>query len=250
MSEDLFATLDADGTGLVDEAEFSSALGKVGVAESDAAALVKQLDGDGNGNGNGNSDGSVSKEELSAGIQKLADQFEAQFNASRTTQAHGGLPPPASPEDAFAAIDSDGGGSIDKAELQAAYGQGEDSALADEVFGALDSDGDDLISKDELAQGMRAAGEGAAADAPPPARGGGMPPGGAGEKQYEPADANEDGTVTIQESMAYEAEQASRKAESTSDGQDAALDKLLAQLAKTYADASGPAAGGAVAVTA
>lgn len=161
MSEDLFARLDTDGKGAIDEAEIASALGQAGGADSNAASLVKALDGD--------SDGSVSKEELSQGMQKLADQFEAQFNAARTTHA-----------------------------------QGQD--------------------------------------------GGAMAP--AGAAQYDDADSNEDGTVSMEERMAYQAEQASKRAEAAGGGQQAALGKLQDQLAKAYGDESGEAVDSALSVTA
>jgi hypothetical protein len=84
MSEDLFKKLDADAGGSIDATEMASALSKTGQADSDAAALMKGLDADG--------DNKVTREELSQGMQKLADQFQAKFNSSRTTHADGAPP--------------------------------------------------------------------------------------------------------------------------------------------------------------
>lgn len=168
MAEDLFKKLDTDGGGSIDATELATALKGAGKADAGAsAALMKGLDGDG--------DNKVTKEELSAGMQKLADQFEAKFNSSRTSHAEGG----------------------------------------------------------------------------PPA--GGAPAGGASssaaQKQYDAADKNEDGTVTTEERQAYDAQQAKR-AEAAKGGKDGALDKLLVDLSKAYADGSAPAGEGALSVTA
>ncbi len=151
MSEELFNKLDADSQGSIDATELGAALTRTGQADSSAAAsLMKGLDADG--------DKQVSKEELSAGMQKLADQFEAKFNSSRTTHAEGGPPP-------------------------------------------------------------------------------GGAPASSSDTQYDAADKNEDGTVTTEERQAYDAKQAQR-AETAKGGKDAALDKLLTQLSKAYADDS------------
>jgi hypothetical protein len=54
------------------------------------------------------------------------------------------------------------------------------------------------------------------------------------ETRYDAADSNEDGTVSIEERMVYQAEQAAKRPIATPGGEDVALDKLLSQLTKTY----------------
>ncbi len=71
----------------------------------------------------------------------------------------------------------------------------------------------------------------------------------ASEKQYDAADSNEDGTVSIEERLAYQAEQAERD-DAVKGGDDAALDKLVVELAKAYAGDSAQAANSTVSVTA
>jgi hypothetical protein len=86
MASALLKKLDTDSTGTISQAELEAthkdASGSD--ASSGAASLMKGLDSD--------SDGSISKQELTDGLQNLSDQFDAQFNASRTS--HVGGPPP------------------------------------------------------------------------------------------------------------------------------------------------------------
>jgi hypothetical protein len=72
--------------------------------------------------------------------------------------------------------------------------------------------------------------------------------GAASDTQYDAADKNEDGTVTTEERQAYDAQQAQR-AETAKGAKDAALDKLLVQLSKAYAD-DGTQASASVSATA
>jgi hypothetical protein len=86
MASALLKKLDTDSTGTISQAELEATLKDASGsdASSSAASLMKGLDSD--------SDGSISKQELTDGLQKLSDQFDAQFNASRTS--HAGGPPP------------------------------------------------------------------------------------------------------------------------------------------------------------
>jgi hypothetical protein len=87
MASALLKKLDTDSTGTISQAELETTLKDASgsdASSSSAASLMKGLDSD--------SDGSISKQELTDGLQKLSDQFDAQFNASRTS--HVGGPPP------------------------------------------------------------------------------------------------------------------------------------------------------------
>jgi hypothetical protein len=86
MASALLKKLDTDSTGTISQAELEATLKDASGsdASSSVASLMKGLDSD--------SDGSIGKQELTDGLQKLSDQFDAQFNASRTS--HVGGPPP------------------------------------------------------------------------------------------------------------------------------------------------------------
>lgn len=201
MSDKLFKRLDLDGGGGIDEAELSAALKQAGAPEADLAVLMTGLDKDG--------DKSVSKQELTAGMQALSDQFDANFNAARTQAAAG----PA----AAAAQGAAAGGTDDITEdalaksLQVVAGEGAAPAAGDR--------GEQPVAMTAQA--------GKASSGPPPAS----------QVTYDKADANEDGTVTETERLAYEAEKAAKF------GADAGAADRIAQ---AYGSASEPVAAGAI----
>jgi Ca2+-binding EF-hand superfamily protein len=87
MVEQAFSKIDSTGQGYIDKAGIENALGQVSGsggtdASSSADAIMKALDGNG--------DGKVTKEEMSTGLQKLADQLDSQFNSMRARGGHGG----------------------------------------------------------------------------------------------------------------------------------------------------------------
>lgn len=85
MAEKLFAQLDTDGQGYIEQSDLQQALNKVGAAgeSSSAASLFSQLDG--------NSDGKVTKDEFASALQAAAEQLDSQFANLRLQQ--GGMPP-------------------------------------------------------------------------------------------------------------------------------------------------------------
>lgn len=93
MAAELFAKLDTSGQGYIQQSDLEAALSSVSSATSasstaasgSADALFAQLDGD--------SDGKVTQQEFSDGLQKLAEQLDGQFNSMRM----GGMPPPPPP---------------------------------------------------------------------------------------------------------------------------------------------------------
>jgi Ca2+-binding EF-hand superfamily protein len=168
----------------------------------------------------------------------------------------------------FSKIDTKNQGYIDKQELSAtlnannsasATGQA-NSSRADQLFSKLDSSGDGQVSKQELADGLNKTGaihgyhrgpEGsqgpAQAGAAPP------PPGAAGgadndssssstdssaSKVFAAADTNQDGSVSFQELVAYQATQqdasAPTGAANQSDNSNAAVMKMMMQLMQAY----------------
>jgi len=153
-------------------------------------------------------------------------------------------------EDLFSKLDTTGKGYIEKSDLQTALGNvsqsgsSSSSTSADDMFSKMDSDGNGKVTKEEMSatiqkiaseldgQSPRMRMQG---DMPPP-----PPPGGAqgakkssstdsssSNQDIEPADANEDGTVSAKEAQAYAASQASSDTSSTSSA-DAQLMQMLA----------------------
>lgn len=193
MSDKLFSRLDQDGGGTIDEAELSAAAKQAGAPESDVAVLMKGFDSDG--------DKAISKQELTAGMQALSDQFEANFNASRTqTAATAQGPSAAESADANTLAGS----------LHAIAGAGAAPAPVDGGGQPVDT--------------TVAVGKGNAGAAP------------AAQTTYDKADANEDGTVTQLERLAYQAKQA-EKAQQTS-GKSTEAGGAADRIALAYASAS------------
>lgn len=238
-SEALLSKLDTDGTGAIDEAELALAVKQISAPDEDAAVLMKGLDSDG--------DKLISKQELGAGMQALSDQFEASFNAARTTYG-AAAPPPG--KDVFSLMDSDGGGAIDKSELEAFMAHmpaGEPDA--DAVFGKLDVDGNEQISEEELAEGMK----GMAHGGPPP--GGAAPAHGGGRAApaadaaaassatYDEADTDQDGSVTIEERLAYQDKQDAKRVDANPARHSAPHERMAARVERTYASDTADASG-------
>ncbi|PPK66924.1 EF hand domain-containing protein [Methylobacter tundripaludum] len=156
-------------------------------------------------------------------------------------------------EDLFSKLDTKGQGYIEKSDLEAALGNvsqsggSSSSSVADEMFSKLDGDGDGKVTKEEMSATIqkiaseldgpapRARMQGGQGGMPPPPPSGGAQGAGSTDsassssESSDPADANGDGTVTIEESLAYEASQASSGTDtaSTSDA-DGQLMQMLA----------------------
>ncbi|WP_076592704.1 EF-hand domain-containing protein [Herminiimonas arsenitoxidans] len=257
IANDLFAKVDTKNQGYIDKAALQSALEQVSAdgssTSTDVDQFLSKIDTD--------SDGKITKQELTDGVKQLADQLDAQFDSSRVARAGAGEPPPAPPsiDDIFSSLDTKNQGYLDKESLQAAFDKNStdteaNTAKVEEIFKALDTDGDNKITKEELAAGIdqlggpngaasAASGSGAteqAAGAPPapPAGGGGggSSAGSSTTKTYEAADTNQDGTVSLQELVAYQLSEASKTASSETDKKTSmdAVMKIMTQLAQTY----------------
>lgn len=161
MANKLFAKLDTKNQGYIEKSDLQSAFNQIsGSSSSGNAASVdevfKQLDG--------NSDGKITKDEMSSGMQKLADQLDSQFNSMRTSgkggqgmggmQGMGSMPPPPPPSSGK----SDSGDGLTKDQL---------TSISKET-GSTDSKLTNLV------------------------------------KNFEKADTNQDGKVSMQEAMAYD----------------------------------------------
>lgn len=88
MADNLFSKLDTKGQGFIEKSDLQSAFDQVSSSRpSSGGASVDEvfqaLDGDG--------DGKVTRQDMSDGIQKLADQLEGQFQNMRMQGKGGGM---------------------------------------------------------------------------------------------------------------------------------------------------------------
>lgn len=246
MQAKMFAKVDADSSGGVNQTELQGMLdnvaSKTGVTmSSDTTELFSKMDSNG--------DASLSSDELASGMASiLPPPSTMEFAQSRSsTQASD-----SSSAEKFAALDADGSGTLSKAEMldimteHAARGPGPgqtSAASTDDMFSHLDSDGDGSLSQAEFDAGAPPAnGAGNSANSAGVQGAGGPPPGGprgaggaggtesASSTTYDSLDINQDGTVSEAERLIGELAQAlsqdsstGSSSASTDTSQDAAL---------------------------
>ena len=260
MVKNLFAKVDTKNQGYIDKAELQSAFDQISTnaasgssdTSSSVDAIFKKLDGD--------SDGKITKQEMTDGMQKLAAQFDSQFNQSRTSGMGGARHSDDGGEDAgftkdqLTSMAKDIGASDSKrSELM--------SKIADN-FDKADTNGDGKVNGSEAMAFDKAsqtastgsnsstavegnAGVRHAHGAPPP-----PPPSAASDsasddssssasKVFAAADTNQDGKVSIQELLAsLQTDSSSDSSSATSSNKtedsSAAVMKMVMQLMHAY----------------
>lgn len=235
----MFAKVDADSNGGVDQTELSTMLTdiskKTGVSLGDSKELFTKMDSD--------SDGSLSSDELGQGMKDLMPPPSTMdFAQSRST---GGSGSGGNQDDLFAKVDTNSDGSLDADELKVLTDkiQSDTGQDVSTQFSKLDTDGDSKLSQTEFEAGrpqppggtngtQSAQGTGGP-KGPPPAGG----PGGAqgASKQdttYDKLDTNQDGTVSELERMVGELQSASTSLGSTEDASNTSSKLDIASLAK------------------
>ena len=235
----MFAKVDTDGSGGVDQTELGSMLSdiseKTGVSLGDAKELFSQMDS--------NSDGSLSSDELDTGMQALMPPPPStmEFAQSRGMGGSGG-----SQDDLFAKVDTDGDGAVSQDELKLLTDKIEDDTGQDlsEDFAKLDTDGDGALSQTEFESGRPQPPQGGQAAQGPEGAGGPRGPGGPGGAQgasssdttYDALDTNQDGVVSEVERMVGELRDAIAGLSSEDDASKTAANAEIAALAqKIYA---------------
>lgn len=249
MVKNLFAKVDTKNQGYIDQAELQSAFDQISTngasGSSSVDAIFKKLDGD--------SDGKITEQEMTDGMQKLADQFDSQFNQSRTSGMG-------------SARDEDGGFTKDQlTSMSKEIGSSDSkrselmSKIADN-FDAADTDSDGKVNRaeamafdkagstDSASSDTSTAVEGSARPAhgapppPPPSASGDSASGSStssASKVYAAADTNQDGKVSIQELLAsLQTDSSADSSAGTSSGKtedsSAAVMKMVMQLMHAY----------------
>lgn len=161
MVDNLFSQLDSTGKGYLEKSDLVSAYESVGAATSSVSVddVFSTLDAD--------TDGKVTKEEMSTGIQKLAEQLDNAFNTMRMR----GMPPPPPPPPS----------------------SGQDSGLTQDEISSIASTTEDSKLA-ELMNNLAA--------------------------NFDEADTDGDGKVSVQEAMAFQAKQATTSSTSSTSGTD------------------------------
>ena len=83
MVDNLFSKLDTKGQGYIEKSDLQGAFDQASSKTPSVEDIFKALDGDG--------DGKVTKQEMSDGVTKLADQLESQFQSMRMSGKGGGM---------------------------------------------------------------------------------------------------------------------------------------------------------------
>ena len=238
----MFAKVDTDSSGGVDQTELSSMLNdvasKTGASLGDSQELFTKMDS--------NADGSLSSDELDKGMKGLMPPPSTMdFAQSRGMGGSNG-----SQDDLFSKVDTDSDGAVSQDELQVLTDKikSESGQDVSQDFSLLDADGSGSLSQAEFdagrpqppagAQGPQGA-QGPGGPGGPPRSGG---PGGAGKTEsssttYDSLDTNQDGTVSEMERMVGELQEAVASLASSSDASgNTTTNQQIAELAqKIYA---------------
>jgi Ca2+-binding EF-hand superfamily protein len=164
MADKLFSKLDTKGQGYIEKSDLQSAFDQVASKGSSGNTpsvddVFKALDGDG--------DGKVTKQEMSDGVTKLADQLESQFQSMRMNGKGGGM-------------------------------------SKSDISGMLDSSGSASQKLTDLAQ------------------------------NFDAADTNQDGKISAQEAMSFQASNETSSSSSNAQSSDAKVMARIMDLAASY----------------
>lgn len=148
---EMFAKVDSDGNGSVDEAELQTMLDdiseKTGTGfDASAGELLSKMDSDG--------DGSLSQAELDEGMRSIMPPPPSTMDFAQSRGADSGD----AGDNLFGKIDTDGDGKVSSDELQALFDKMGVEQDASERLAELDTDGDGSLSQTEFEAGRPQAG--------------------------------------------------------------------------------------------
>ena len=166
LQKELFAKLDSNGDGAVDQDELGSALSQKS-NDGLLVSLSKQF-----GDLDSDASGSLSAEEMTA----MAPPPPPPGDQAPNTELADAL---------ISALDADGAGAISSDELSNGLTSAGSTADSSKIFSALDKNEDGVVSQDELAASLT--------PPPPP------PPQASSDELFSQLDADGDGTVTATE---------------------------------------------------
>jgi Ca2+-binding EF-hand superfamily protein len=160
MRDKMFDALDTNEDGVVDANELAAASKKgsesKGTGKSDD--LFSKIDSDG--------DGKISRAESDAFKQKMSDQMKGTMLQIQENGVSASDGTQSGEDDMFTKLDTNGDGSLDKAEFEAgrkAHGHGKPPS-PEEMLSKLDTDGDGAISKAEFEAAPKPPGHGGPPD--------------------------------------------------------------------------------------
>jgi Ca2+-binding EF-hand superfamily protein len=153
LYQNLFSTIDSDGSGGIGKTEFESAVSSLSknktFSTDEADALFSKLDADGNG--------TVDNSEMMSALKAAGEERRVSMGAHH---GHRGGGPDFSKmaSELIKQLDTGGDGAIDKTEFSAALsanGSANGTTDADSLFSKLDTSGDGKVDQSELAAGLK-----------------------------------------------------------------------------------------------
>lgn len=160
MRDKMFSALDTNEDGVIDATELAAASKKGGESKGTGKSddLFSKIDSDG--------DGKISRAESDAFKQKISDQMKSTMLQIQENGISESDSTQSGEDDFFTKLDTNGDGSLDKAEFEAgrtSHGPGKPPS-PEEMLSKLDTDGDGAISKAEFEAAPKPPGHGGPPD--------------------------------------------------------------------------------------